>query len=169
VEAAHPAVLAQVRDSELQLGLHHGDGGDGASLAVEVREGGEIDVGDPVRVGGRERLVADHILRKLDPAAGRGVEPGVDATDVDPARPRAPPGPPLDPLALVAGQEQEPPESLLGVDTDHVPEDGPTADFDERLRDRLRSLAEARPAAAAEDHNWVQSCHRHTDPSDRLR
>src|SRR4029453_19519138 len=105
----------------------------------------------------RQRVVPDRILGELDPAAGRGVEPGVDATDVAPARPRAPPDPLLDPLALVTGQEHEPPESLLGVDTDHMPEDGPTADLDERLRDRLRSLAEARPTAAAEDHHWVQS------------
>jgi hypothetical protein len=55
---------------------------------------------------------------------------------------------PLDQLAAVTQAEHEAVEALLGIDPHHVPEDGPAADLDERLRDRLGVLAQTgtRPA-----------------------
>ena len=77
--------------------------------AVLGEQRAEVDVGEPVRVGGAERpLAREQRLEQLDPPARRRVEPGVHALDL----PR-PPGHgsaaanALDQLALVAGGEQE--------------------------------------------------------------
>ena len=55
--------------------------------ACAARERGEVDVGDPVPVRGVERRPAEPVEHGVDPPAGRGVEPGVDALDGDARRP----------------------------------------------------------------------------------
>jgi hypothetical protein len=55
----------------------------------------------------------------------------------------------------VAEAEHEAVEALRRVDADHVPQDRAAADLDQRLRDRLRVLAQPRAAAAAQDDDWL--------------
>jgi hypothetical protein len=55
----------------------------------------------------------------------------------------------------VAQAEHKSAEALIGVDADHVPEDRSPADLHERLRDRLRLLAQSRAPASAEDHDGL--------------
>ena len=86
-----------------------------------------------------------------DPPPGRRVEPGVDALDRDPLGPALGRGELRHRLAHVPGREQEALEPLRRVDLDHVPEDRPAADLDQRLRHRLGPLPQPRPAPAAED------------------
>ena len=54
-------------------------------LAVEGEQRAEVDVGDAVGVGGAEGLAAKPVAEPRDPPAGRRVEPGVDALDLDPS------------------------------------------------------------------------------------
>ena len=61
--------------------------------------------------------------------------------------------------AIAAGADQEAAEAVRRVDPDHVPEDRPAADLDERLRDGMRALLQARPPAAAEDRDLGKGIH----------
>src|SRR5581483_590989 len=157
VEAPHEAILTEIGHAELELRPHDGDRREAPPLAVGIAERTEVDVRNPIGVGRRERPVADPIGGELDAAPRRGIEAGVQAVHLHALRPGRHPHPVLDLLPLVAGEEQEAREALAAVDRDHVPEDRPGADLDERLRDRLRPLAEARPAPATQDHNWFEA------------
>ena len=55
VEPAHAVVVAEQRDAERQLRAHHGHRGQRAGGLVAGAQGGEVDVGDAVGVGGQER------------------------------------------------------------------------------------------------------------------
>jgi hypothetical protein len=111
----------------------------------------EVDVGDAVRIGQAEGPPREAFRRSGDATTGRGVEPRVDALDVDLLGPGMRGTELLDHLSPVAGQEQEAAESLGGVDPGHVPENRLAADLHERLGDRVRPLLQARAAPAAED------------------
>ena len=120
---------------------------------MEVEQGGEVDVGNPVGVGHAEAPVLEPVANQGDAAAGGGLLPRVHALDGEALREAVAPDERLDQVAAVAEAEHEAAEALLGVDADHVPEDRLSADLHERLRDRLRLLAEPRAPASAEDHD----------------
>src|SRR5205085_8764836 len=86
-ESLHPHVTVQLRDSELQIGPHQGQRRQLAMSGVKVGQSAEVDVGDPVRVSGEEGPGSDRLRRKLQPAPGGRVLPGVDASHLDPLGP----------------------------------------------------------------------------------
>ena len=153
LEALHDALAVQARHAELELRLDHGHGGQRAVAGVEVEQGVEVDVGHPVGVGGAEAAVLDAVAHARDAAAGGRVLAGLDALDGDVLGEAVVSHEVLDQLAPVAEAEHEAVEALVGVDPDDVPEDRPAADLHQRLRDRLGVLAQARAAAAAQDHD----------------
>ena len=122
---------------------------------VEVEQRGEVDVGHAVRVGGEEAPAVDAVANQRDAPAGRRLLPRVDAFDPEALGEAVRPDERLDHVAPVAEAEHEAAEALLGVDADHVPEDRLPADLNERLRDRLRLLAQARAPASTEDHDGL--------------
>src|SRR5215218_5023531 len=151
------------------MGLDDGDGREGSLLPVESQQRGEVDVGDAVGVGGAEGFPAEPSRKRLDPPAGRRVEAAVDRLDPHPLRPALSGGELRQRLAHVAGRQQEAIETLGRVDLDHMPEDRPAADLDQRLRHRLGSLAQPRPAAATENYDgwlhWVRHCGGYSPPN----
>ena len=140
-------------DAPLQVGPDDGDGGQRAALAVEVEQRIEVDVGDAVGVGRAEALLAEPLGERASrPPVGVSSPVSTHSTS-HPVGPALGRGELRDDLAQVAGGEQEALEALRGVDLDHVPEDRPAADLDQRLRQRFGPLTQARAAAAAEDHD----------------
>ena len=80
-EAGDAVALAEHGDAERQLRADDGERRHGAGGGVPARERREVDVGDAVAVGGVERRPAEPVEHGVDPAAGRRVEPRVDALD----------------------------------------------------------------------------------------
>src|SRR6185312_7120742 len=89
-------------------------------------------------------------------SARRCVKTGVQAAHVDCGTPRLRRDELLDLLAPIPGQQQEVLEPLGDVDLNHVPDDRPAADLDERLGDRLSVLLKPSAPAAAQDRDgWL--------------
>jgi adenylate cyclase len=153
-EVGHPALAVELGDPELQRGLHDGHRGERPVGAVAGEQRAEIDVGEPVGVGGAEGPDAGELRgEQPDPPARGSVLAGVGAAHLHAARPRGAPRVGVDQLALVAGCEHEAAEPLGGVEPDHVAHDRLAADLDERLGDLAGALAQACSAPAAEDHH----------------
>src|SRR4249919_1410984 len=156
VEAAHQSLVVQIGDAELELWPDHRHRRQAPGLAVHASEGRQVDVRDPIRIGGGEGPLPDVVLGGLEAAACWSVEAGVDAAHLDPLGPRDRLDPPLDLLALVSGEQQKAREALRAVDRDHVPEDRAAADLDERFGDRFGAFTQAGTPPPAEDHDWVK-------------
>ena len=156
-EAGDPASPSSSATPHWRCGPDDGHRRQRALAAVEVEQRAEVDVGDAVGVGGAEALAAEPLRRAPRPARRSACRAPVSTHSTShPVRPALAGGELLDRLAQVAGREQEALEPLGGVDLDHVPEDRPAADLDQRLRHRLGPLAQPRPAAAAEDDDgWL--------------
>ena len=129
--------------------------------AVVVELVTEIDVGDAVGVGRAEGRSGQSVPGQVDPSAGRGLGAGEHGLDRDALGPRLAGDEAIHQLGEVPGQEQEPPEAVGDVDVDHVPDDRPPADLDQRLGDRGGTLPQASPAAAAQDQDPFAAGDRH--------
>ena len=123
------------------------------ALIVVVDQRAEVDVGDRVGVGQAEAIAASS-------SAARCRRPPVGVSSpVSTQRIRTSAGQAAlrgegrDPIAAVAGQQQEVGEPLADVDRDHVPEDRPAADLDQRLGNRLGVLVQPGATPAAEDRH----------------
>ena len=143
---------------------------------VERHERLDVNVGEPVAIGDHEEVVLDVSPDPLDPPAGHRVLPGIGQGDgevllavavevVDLGLPAE-----LDHEVVVQGlvvqevfldhpapiaqAEDEVLEPVVGEELHDVPEDGPLADQDQRLRPILRLFPEAGALATAEDHDF---------------
>ena len=79
-------VRLEVRDTPLRMRSDERHRRSGAVGAMVLQLGREVDVGDAVGVGQREGAIAEPIGRRRDAAAGRGVDAGIEAFDLDPGR-----------------------------------------------------------------------------------
>jgi hypothetical protein len=108
VEAVDPfAVVAEAGDSERQPRSHDRHRRHRAGLVVMLDQRAEVDVGDRVGVGKTEAVARQQVSGPMQTAARRGVLAGVDAADPHIGRPRGLGGERCDPVAPVAGQQQE--------------------------------------------------------------
>ena len=166
VEAAHQPVVVELRDPELAARAGRPSSSPGRRPRGGRRQRREIDVGDPVRVGGGECPSPIRSSATLiRPPVGVSSPVSTQLTST-PIRPGARLDPALDLLALVAREEQEPREALRAVDRDHVPEDRASADLDERLRNRLGPLAAGGCPARRRGSRLGQASPRRSDRTD---
>src|SRR5262249_48224047 len=149
--------------TEARGGTDSGHGGEFAVGAVKVDQVANVDVGDAISVGEKERFAADPVAKTLDAAAGIGVKPGIyqvhaparlllvvhdgfAAAKVD--------GEVViqgvkvqevvfNALALVTEGHDELGETISCVDIHEMPEHGLAADFDHGLRLDLGLFGEA--------------------------
>src|SRR5712691_6202785 len=167
-------VATDVKFAETACRPHPGDRRELALSAMELEEGPQIHVGDPVAVRDHEFIAFDVPANPLDPASGLGREPGLgqqnapllfavkrlevlDApladVDSDVAVHRAVVEEVVaDQVALVAEAEDEIHDPEVRVELHDVPEDRPAADVDHRLRPDIRLLGKTRSESTAEDH-----------------
>ncbi len=114
---------------------------------------GEVYICESVSVGEGE-AAPTHLLRCPEhTATSLGALTRIQAGHGDPLWPLDPPDPVGDLFALVAGQEQELPEALTGIDSDHVPEDRYAAYLDQRLGKGFGTFAQPGTPTSAEDRN----------------
>ena len=155
-EAADLVVGADHRDAPLRVRPDHRHRRGRAVGAVEVERLAEVDVGDAVGVGERERA-----LSQARSPPGRRGRPSVCRRRCRGTRPSTPSGQSVggaelgDHLPPVPGQQEEAPEAVRRIDPDHVPDDRTAADLDERLRDRVGPLLQPGAAPSAEDRDGL--------------
>jgi len=68
VEAAHQSLVVQIGDAELELWPDHRHRRQAPGLAVHAGEGRQVDVRDPIRIGGGEGPLPDVVLGGLEAA-----------------------------------------------------------------------------------------------------